>query len=64
MKPIIKKYKNKLTQLIKIAERYHYQKEFDKHKSDLNEMWQMIREMIGKKTSSQQNQEFFINDTR
>ena len=26
-------------------------------------MWQMIREIIGKKTSSQQNQEFLINGT-
>ena len=61
MKPIIR-YKNKLTLLIKIAERYHYQKEFDKHKSDLK-MWQMIREIIGKKATSQQNQEFLINGT-
>ena len=36
MKPIIKDKQNKVTQLIKIAERYHYQKEFDKYKSDLN----------------------------
>ena len=26
-------------------------------------MWQMIREIIGKKTSSQQSQEFLINGT-
>ena len=41
----------KLTKFIKIAERYHYQKEFDKHKSDLKKMWQIIRGIIGKKTS-------------
>ena len=33
MKQIIR-YKNKLPQLIKIADRYHYQREFDKHKND------------------------------
>ena len=41
-----KRYKNKLTQLIKIAECYHYQKEVDKHKSDLKKMWQMIHEKL------------------
>ena len=30
-----KRYKNKLRQLINIAENYHYQKEFNKHKSNL-----------------------------
>ena len=55
-----KRYKNKL---IKIAERYQYQKEFDNHKSDLKKMWQMLREIIGKKTSSQQKQKFLINGT-
>ena len=35
-----KKYKNKLRQLIiNIAENYHYQKEFDKHKSNLKKAW-------------------------
>ena len=61
MKPVIKDINNKLTQLIKIAERYHYQKEFDKHNCDLNKMWQIIRQSIAKKTSSHQDQEFLIN---
>ena len=63
MKPIIKNINNKLTQLTKIAEPDHYQTEFDKHKSNMKQMWQMIREIIGKKTSSQQSQEFLINGT-
>ena len=56
-------YKNKLMQLIKVAERYHYQKGFNKHKSDLMKMWQMIREITSKKASSQQNQVLLIIGT-
>ena len=56
-----KRYKNKLRQLINIAENYHYQKEFDKHKSNLKKAWHVIREIISKRTAFSCSQEFLIN---
>ena len=55
-----KRYKNKLRQLINIAENYHYQKEFDKHKSNLKKAWHVIREIISKRTVFSCSQEFLV----
>ena len=56
-----KRYKNKLSQLINIAENYHYQKEFDKHKSNLRKAWHVKREIISKRTVFSYSQEFLFN---
>ena len=44
-----------------IAESYHYQKEFDKHKSKLKKTWHVIREIISKSTAFSCSQEFLVN---
>ena len=57
-----KKYKNKLNKLISIAERYHYHKEFQKHRGNLQKTWQLLKDVIGKKTVSLCHREFLVDD--
>ena len=54
-----KKYKNKL---ISIAERYHYHKKFHKHRGNLQKTWQILKDIIGKKTVSLFHREFLVDD--
>lgn len=42
----------KLNKLISIAERYHYHEEFHKHGSNLQNTWQILKEIIDKQTAS------------
>ena len=63
MKPIKKNiyiYINKLNKLI--AETYHCHKEFHKHRGNLQKMWQILKDIIGKKTVSLYHREFLVDD--
>ena len=44
----IKKYRNKLNQLIRFAERKHYHDLLIEHKSNIKKSWQIIKSVINK----------------
>ena len=44
-----KKYTNKLTVIIRLSHKIHYQNELNKNRSNLENAWQILREIIGKR---------------
>ena len=57
-----KKYRNKLNQLIRSAERKHFHDILLEHKSDLKKSWQVIKAVINKRKYTPINTKFKVND--
>ena len=57
-----KKYRNKLNQLIRSAERKHFHDILLEHKSDLKKSWQVIKTVINKRKYTPINTKFKVND--
>jgi hypothetical protein len=57
-----KKYKNKLTNILKIVERNYYMVQFDKNKSNLKKSWDVIKTVINKiKQINKKNIKLLVN---
>ena len=56
-----KKYRNKLNQLIRSAERKHFHDVLLEHKSNLKKSWQVIKTVINKKKYTPVNTKFKVN---
>ena len=56
-----KKYRNKLNQLIRSAERKHFHDVLLEHKSNLKKSWQVIKTVINKTKYTPVNTEFKVN---
>ncbi len=54
-------YRNKLHQLLRKAEREHYDSLFTQHKANLRKSWAIIKEVINKKKSCTMSSKFLIN---
>ena len=59
-----KKYKNKLTVIIRLSHKSHYQNELNKNRSNLKNAWQILREIIGKRSKFSNNREFLIDGNK
>ena len=57
-----KKYRNKLNQIIRSAERKHYHDLLQEHKSNLKKSWQVIKSVINKRKYSPISTKFKAND--
>ena len=57
-----KKYRNKLNQLTRSAERKHFHDILLEHKSDLKKSWQVIKAIINKRKYTPINTKFKVND--
>ena len=57
-----KKYRNKLNQLIRSAERKHFHDILLEHKSNLKKSWQVIKAVINKRKYTPINTKFKVND--
>lgn len=56
-----KKYKNKLTSLIRAAEKLYYQEKLSLHKNDLKKTWSILNEITQRnKKSNELNNEFLL----
>ena len=58
-----KKYRNKLNQLIRTAERKHFHDILLEHKSNLKKSWQVIKAVINKRKYTPVNSKFKVNGT-
>ena len=56
-----KKYRNKLNQLIRSAERKHFHDVLLEHKSNLKKSWQVIKSVINKRKCTPVNTKFEVN---
>ena len=56
-----KKYRNKLNQLIRSAERKHFHDALLEHKSNLQKSWQVIKTVINKRKYTPVNTKFKVN---
>ena len=60
-----KKYKNKLTSLLRVAKKRHYNLLLERNKHDLRRSWRIINEIIShKKVSNKIPNEFFSEGTK
>ena len=59
-----KKYKNKLTVIIRLSHKSHYQNELNKNRSNLKNAWQILREIIDKRSKFSNNREFLIDGNK
>jgi exonuclease III len=57
-------YKNKINSIIRKAEKEHYDYNFKLNQSNIKKSWDMIKELINKKISSTNTQEFIINGSK
>ena len=55
-----KKYRNKLTSLIRLSRKMYYSQKIESNKSNTNSLWQIIKDLIGTKTKDTSNT--FINE--
>ena len=58
---IYKQYKHKLSSLLCMAERNHYEGLFKQYKSNIRKSWVIIKEIINKKQSGHTSDTFLIN---
>ena len=56
-----KSYRNRLSYLIRAAERQYYQDQISKHKSNLKKSWQIIKTIINKSKYRPSASEFKCN---
>ena len=56
-----KKYRNKLNQLIRSAQRKHFHDVLLEHKSNLKKSWQVIKTVINKRKYTPVNTKFKVN---
>ena len=59
---IYKTYKNKLSKLISVAERQHYDALLKKHKSNIKESWKIVNEILGRNNLVKSSGKFIVND--
>ena len=59
-----KTYKNKLAVIIRLSQKSHYQNELNKNRSNLKNAWQLLREIIGKRSKLSNNREFLIDGNK
>ena len=59
-----KNYKNKLTKLMKFAEKKYYQDKLEINKRNMKKTWGIIKEVIGKNKSNQTQSRFKSSDGR
>ena len=62
LKANFKKYKNKLTNLLKLAEKSYYRRQFEYNKSNLSKMWKTLNNIINKRKNANSNIVFKHND--
>ena len=58
----IKKYRNKLTNILRQAEKPHYDNLFATHKDNLNKTWKTIKLIINKHKNVAKASTFVINN--
>ena len=56
-----KEYKNRLTVLLRIAEKDHYAQLMEENKSNLQNSWRILKEVINKKKSTSTCSKFLVN---
>ena len=56
---VYRRYRNKLTSLIRLSRKLYYSKKIDSNKDNNNEIWHIVKDLIGKKSN---NSKTFIND--
>ena len=59
---IYKKFRNKLNGMLDKAEKSHYSKLMEEHKSNLKKSWNILKEVINKKKSNVSYSRFMVND--
>ena len=57
-----KEYRNKLTSIIRKAEISHYKSLFNEHKNNIRKSWDIIKEIINKKSSRKCQSQFKVNN--
>ena len=58
-----KKFKNKLTSLMRNVERQYYEDQLELYRNDMRKSWKVIKEIIGKNTTRDKSPpEFIINN--
>ena len=62
MIPFYKRYRNKLNQLLRCAERKHYHDLLNEHKSNIRKSWQIIKSIINKRKYTPISNKFKDND--
>ena len=62
MIPFYKRYRNKLNQLLRSAERKHYHDLLNEHKSNIRKSWQIIKSIINKRKYTPISNKFKDND--
>ena len=55
-----KKFRNKLTSLIRLSRKMYYSKKIESNKSNNNSLWQIVKDLIG--TKKKNTSETFINE--
>ena len=55
-----KKFRNKLTSLIRLSRQMYYSKKIESNKSNTNSLWQIVKDLIG--TKKKNTSETFINE--
>lgn len=59
-----KAYKNKLTKILRKAEKDYYENLINQNKNNLKKSWLIIKEVLNKRKSSSTQREFSINDNK
>ena len=59
-----KTYKNRLTSVLRLAERHYYKQELTKYKSNLKCTWKLLNSVLNKKTKDQPLITCFIQDNK
>ena len=57
-----KQYKNKLTHLLRVAEKTHVQSYLEQHKGNLKKTWQLVNEMLFRSKGNPIQSTFILND--
>ena len=57
-----KKYRNKLTTTIRLSRKMHYSNEMNKNKNDINTVWKLINDLIGKNNKADNTESYSHNN--